>query len=251
MCSTSTAAAIATRQAHLLMEELVASGRVEDGDPVLSLYAKALLVHHAKLHDGTFSTLRTVVRGGQGDAALKRDITRFTGFGATDHSFSPGCEQSRAILVGHGVLGADKAHRYFIPAPEDLSGVRGWRAITVTVAWFSPINPRNQVYRMAKLEVKLPNCLGASGDKLAQVDHHSRGKGTVFHTRIEGESITAIQAGQSFHFDIECLPPAGHLDEEIPYAVAVSVEVGAELGIDVYAKIAQRLQVQVRGGEAR
>lgn len=246
MCSTSTAAAIATRQAHLLMEELIASGRVEDGDPVLSLYAKALLVHHAKLHGGTFSTLRTVVRSGQGDAALKRDITRFTGFGATDHGLNPGCEQHRAILVGHGALGADKAHKYFIPAPEDLGGVRGWRAITVTVAWFTPINPRNQVYRMAKLEVKLPNCLGASGDHLAQVDPHSRGKGTVFHTRIEGDAITAIPPGQSFPFDIECFPQAGPLDELIPYAVAVSVEVGADLGIDVYSRIAQRLQVQIR-----
>lgn len=249
-CSTSTAAAIATRQAHLLMEELIASGRVEDGDPVLSLYAKALLVHHAKLHGGTFSTLKTVVQSGQGDAALKRDIARFTGFGATDHGLNPGCEQHRAILVGHGALGADKAHKYVIPAPEDLSGVRGWRAITVTVAWFTPINPRNQVYRMAKLEVKLPNCLGASGDHLAQVDPHSRGKGTVFHTRIEGDAIAAIPQGQSFHFDIECFPQAGPLDELIPYAVAVSVEVGADLGIDVYSRIAQRLQVQVRGGEA-
>lgn len=246
MCSTSTAAAIATRHAHLLMEGLIASGRVEDGDPVLSLYAKALLVHHAKLHDGTFSTLRAVVQDGQSDAALKRDIARFTGFGSTDHSFNPGCEQCRAILVGHGALRADKAHRYFIPAPEDLSGVRGWRAITVTVAWFTPINPRNQVYRMAKLEVKLPNCLGASGDQLAQVDPHSRGKGTVFHTRIEGDAITAIQMGQSFHFDIECLPQAGPLDEPIPYAVAVSVEVAADLGLDVYSRIAQRLQVQIQ-----
>ncbi len=245
--STSAAAAIATRQAQQVMEELIASGRVEEGEQLLSLYAKALLVHHSKLHDDTFSTLKTVVQSGQGDAALKRDISRFTGFGATEYSFSAGCEQSRAILVGHGLLVEKKGDRYFVPAPEDISGVSGWRAITVTVAWFTPVNPRNQMYRMAKLEVKLPNCLGANGNELAQIDYHSRGKGTVYHTRIEGEAVAVVGPDQSFHFDIECLSPTGSLDDPIPYVVAVSLEVGADLGIDVYERIASRLRVQVSG----
>ena len=102
------------------------------------------------------------------------------------------------------------------------------------------------MYRSAKLEVKLPNCLGADGNSVQQVDQHARGKGTVFHTRIEGEAMATTRDGGTFHFDIECLEQTGHLDDPIPYVVAVSIEVGEELGIDIYQKIFERLRVQIR-----
>ena len=244
--STSTAAALATRQAHLVMDELLESGHVEEGDPFLALYAKALLVHHSRSHPGTYRRLETILNGPQGTDSKKRDIARFLTFGASDYDFDPGCSQARAILIGHNRLRADHAHRFSIPAPEDLHGRRGWRAITITVAWFSPINPRHQMYRMGKLDVKLPaSVLGTSGSGVKQVDQNSWGKGTIYHRRLEGDAITSVRAGQTFEFDIECFAQAGPLDDFIPYAVAISVEVGDQLGIDVYQQISQRLRVQV------
>lgn len=248
MASISTSAALATRQAHLIMDALIDSGRVDEDEVFLPLYAKALLVHHAKMSDPVYRRMETIFECNQGWQAKKRDIARFLGFGSTEYDFEPSCRSNHAILVGHGVLRADQGHRFSIPAPEDLAGVQGWRAVTITVAWFTPINPRHQMYRLAKLEVNLPNALGARGDGVSQVDPDSRGKATVYHTRIEGQSITALQPGQEFDFLVDCMAQAGQLDDEIPYAIAASVEVGANLGIDIYTNVAQRLQVAVPGG---
>lgn len=244
---TSTATALTTRQAHLIMEAMLEADLIEEDDPALSLYAKALLVHHAKVNPRTYEKVEVIVNNGQSVSAKKRDIAKLLGFGGHEYDFELGCLASRAVLIGHHVISANQCHRYQVPAPAELSGVRGWRGITLTVAWFSPINPNHQMYRSAKLDVKLGGCLGADGNNVMQVDNHSRGKGTVYHTRIEGRDMAVIRDNASFHFDIECLEQTGHLDEQIPYALAISVEVGDEIGIDVYQRIRERLQVQIRG----
>ena len=42
---------------------------------------------------------------------------------------------------------------YRIPLPDNLDGVATLRTITITLAWFSPVNTRHQGYRMAALDI--------------------------------------------------------------------------------------------------
>jgi len=63
------------------------------------------------------------------------------------------CAENCATLVGTGVIAPGTAVLYRIPLPEGLDGIRAFRALTVTLGWFSPVNPRHQGYRMAGLDV--------------------------------------------------------------------------------------------------
>jgi hypothetical protein len=48
---------------------------------------------------------------------------------------------------------AESSLLYRIPLLDGVDGVRTLRAITITLAWFSPVNSRDQGYRMAALDV--------------------------------------------------------------------------------------------------
>jgi hypothetical protein len=60
------------------------------------------------------------------------------------------CAENRATLLGYGSIAPDTALLYRIPLPEDLDGRRAFRAFTVSLAWFSPVNPHHQGYRMPR-----------------------------------------------------------------------------------------------------
>lgn len=245
---TSVAAALATRSAHQILDAVLDSAALGETDPQFwPLYAKALLVHHSRVTPVTYRRLETLFRNGQSSRALKRDIARFLTFGCLDPHFEPGSTDQHAIMVGHGLIEKDQGHLFRLPLPQSLGGNIGYRAMTVTLAWFSPINPSHQLYRMAKLVARLPQVGGMDGNNTDQPDDHSRGKGTVFHARFDGSSNVAVANGATADIVVDCLAQAGELDETIPYAIAVSFEVGVNSGIDLYADVRARLAVRVQG----
>lgn len=245
---TSVAAALATRTAHHLIEAVLDSDALGDPEPQFwPLYAKALLVHHSRVNPATYGRLETLFQNGQSSAALKRDIARFLTFGCIPRDFQPGCTHQHAVMLGHGFIGRDQGHLFRIPLPQTLGGNIGYRSMTVTVAWFTPVNASHQLYRMAKLVARLPHVAGMDGSNTNQPDDHSRGKGTVFHARFDGTSNVPVANGASAEIVVDCLAQAGELDETIPYAIAVSFEVGVGSGIDIYADVRARLAVQVQG----
>lgn len=245
---TSVAAALATRNAHQLIDAVLDSDALGETDPQFwPLYAKALLVHHSRVLPETYGRLETLFRNGQSSAALKRDVARFLTFGWIPPSFEPGCTDQHAIMLGHGVIEKDQGHLYRIPLPQTLGGNIGYRAMTVTLAWFTPVNPSHQLYRMAKLVARLPQVAGMDGNNTDQPDDHSRGKGTVFHARFDGSSNVAVANGANAEIAVDCLAQAGELDDAIPYAIAVSFEVGVDSGVDIYSDVRARLAVRVQG----
>jgi hypothetical protein len=50
-------------------------------------------------------------------------------------------------LLGLGTIAADGPLVYRIPIPAGLDGRLAFRALTTTLAWFTPINLRHQGYR--------------------------------------------------------------------------------------------------------
>lgn len=245
---TSVAAALASRTAHQLIEAVLDSDPLgETESPFWPLYAKTLLVHHSRVHPETYGRLETLFRNGQSSSALKRDIARFLTFGCIPGDFEPGCTDQHAIMLGHGLIDRDQGHLFRIPVPQSLGGNIGYRALTVTLAWFTPVNASHQLYRMAKLVAHLPRVAGMDGNDTDQPDDHSRGKGTVFHARFDGSSNVAVSNGATAEVAVDCLAQAGELDETIPYAIAVSFEVGINSGIDIYSDVRARLAVRVQG----
>ncbi len=248
---TSAATALATRAAHRIFDALMdTDGGSLHGDLEPRYYAvviKAMLVHRAKW--GSRADVLDQLYGprGQGQPAARRDnIARLLGYGFPDIEEAVSCAPHRATLLGYGTISAREAKIHRIPLPPSLERVTEPRKVTVTVAWLSPVNPRHQAYRRAKLEAgAVTNLEAAAGVKRSggQPPHASVSRGTVFHARYEGEEAISFVDDGRVSLRIFCREQAGALDQPIRYGVAVTIEAGE--GIAVYDVIRTRLGVPI------
>ena len=248
---TSAATALATRSGHLIFDALM------DGDggsmhtdleaEFRAVVVKALLVHRAAwgsraaFLDGHYGPQ------GQGRHTERRDnIARLLGFGFPAVEEALSCAPNRATLVGHGTIVAREANIHRIPLPPSLERVTEPRALSITVAWFSPINSRHRAYRRAKLEVSPVRNLKMSAGverSRGQPSDNSVPRGTVSHTRYEGHRAVPFVDDGNVMFRIYCREQAGALDQRVRYGIAVTIEAGES--IPVYNEIRARLAVPV------
>ena len=248
---TSAATAMATRTAHLIFDALM------DGDGgsmhadldanYRAVVVKAMLIHRAEW--GSRAAFLETHYGphGRGKHIERRDnISRLLGHGFPNLEETLDCAPNRATLVGYGMIEAGESNVHRIPLPPSLEHVTEPQALTVTVAWFSPVNPRHQAYRRAKLEVSalqnLERTAGVSRSS-GQPSDKSVPRGTVSHTRYEGDRAVAFVDDGHVVFRVHCREQAGVLDQSIRYGIVVTIEAGE--GIPVYAEVRARLAVPV------
>lgn len=255
---TSAATALATRAAHRIHDVLLdrdgGSHHADVTTEQLPLLLKALMVHGAQWSDKGAMLDGFFGPQGQGSHLARRDdITRLLGYGVPDIERVLNCAENRATLLGIGTIAADSAVLYRIPLPDGLDGVRALRGLTTTLAWFSPVNPRHQGYRMAALDVS-----AASDDKYwmaadrdaCQPTDKAVVRGTMCHERRTGEAAKVFVDDGHLLLRVSCRAAAGNLADPVPYALAVSFEVAIAAGIPVYEQVRQRLAVPVRAGVA-
>ena len=249
---TSAATALATRAAHLIFDALM--GRDDgpmgaDFEPKFyGVVVKALLIHRAKW--GSRADFLDGEDGpgphGQGKHTERRDnIARLLGFGFPEVEEALSCTPNRATLVGYGMIKAGEVNIHRIPLPQSLENATEPRSLTVTVAWFSPVNRRHQAYRQAKLEVKPlqepKDVVGVERLSRQQPPSTSVERGTVSHTRYEGNHAVSFIDDGHVGLRIVCREQAGTLDQSIRYGIAVTIEAGE--GIPVYEEVRTRLLV--------
>ena len=251
---TSVATALATRAGHLIFETVMdADGGSYHADVdvhYMPVIVKALLVHGASW--GPKGAMLDEFFGpkGRGQHVQRRDnISRFLGYGVPNVTRVLDCTENRATLLGYGRISANTALVYQIPLPADLNGVGVLRSLTITLAWFSPINPRHQGYRMAALdvsEVSNDRFWIVSDREPFQPTDKSITRGTVFHERRSGEKAAVFVDDGYLLLRISCRSTAGELQDSVPYALAISFEVDIGSGIQVYEQIRDRLITPVR-----
>ncbi|WBU62208.1 S8 family peptidase [Paracoccus albus] len=252
-CGTSVATALATRAAHRIYNVLMngAEGSNHDDLPLnyRALALKALLAHGAEWGPKGAMLDDFFQPHGQGSHFARRDdIARLLGFGVPDIERVLDCTENRATLLGIGSVAADSALLYRIPIPGGLDGQRAFRALTATLAWFTPINARHQGYRRAALDIS-----PGTDEKYWITDQRESYqptdkaivRGTLLHERRTGERAAVFVDNGELLLRISCRAVAGELNEEIPYALAISFEVGIEAGIPVYEDIRARIAPQV------
>ena len=247
---TSAATALATRAAHRLFDALMdeENGAILDGvDPVYcGVIVKALLAHRA--HWGAKGALLDNLYGpkGQGQHVARKDnIARVLGYGRPRVEEAMTCAANRAILVGCGAVAADgSANLYGVPLPVSLERVTEPRSITMTLAWFSPVNVQHRAYRRAKLEIQPVHIDTTAGVKRVpdQPSDKSVPRGSLFHVRYHGKKAVPFVDDGHIRFRVFCREQAGPLDQSIRYGLAVTIEAGE--GIPVYQGIRQRLAIQ-------
>ena len=249
---TSAATALATRAAHRLFDALmdVDNGALlVDVDPVYyGVIIKALLAHRA--HWGDKGTLLNELYGPKGrgtHVARKDNIARVLGYGRPLVEEAMTCAANRATLVGHGEVTEDgSAVLYRVPLPGSLERVTNPRSITLTLAWFSPVNVRHRAYRRAKLEIQPVDFEAAVGVKrgTAQPADKSVPRGSLFHVHYDGDKAVTFVGDGYLQFRVYCRQQGGALDQLIRYGLAVTIEAGE--GIPVYQEVRQRLGIRPR-----
>ncbi len=251
---TSAATALVTRAGHRIYDVLLdnAEGsRHSDVPPeYFPLLIKALLVHGASWGDKSH-LLNALGPHGQGKHHERTDnVARFIGYGYLDVPRVLECTANRATLLGHGTISTGNALLYRVPLPVGLNSTTEFRAVTVTLAWFSPVNPRHQGYRMAALEASPGGdrefSLGVDRAGVPQPNDKAAKRGTVFHERREGEKAASFIDDGDLLVRVSCRTPAGEYDQPIPYALAISLEVGIASTIQVYDDVRAAIDARVR-----
>lgn len=247
---TSVSTAIATRAGHLIFEALMdrAGGSMLSDIPsgYYGLVVKALLVHSTEWGSGA----QVIEELSDTDHYVSRDnISRFLGHGVLNVDRAVACTAERATLVGYGDIAPGTANLYRIPLPPSLDGVQEYRAVTVTLAWFAPINPRHQNYRMIALEAKPGRdskfSLGVERDKMQPHDR-AVARGTIFHDRRIGWRAAPFVDGGDLHLRVTARETAGNLQDSVPFAVAVSIAVGVDSSIPVYSEVRAAVMSRIR-----
>jgi len=160
------------------------------------------------------------------------------------------CTEYRVTAMGGGLLQNDQAHVHRVPLPPSLSSQRCWRRLVITLAWITPVNPLHQSWRRADLWFTPPaDSLQVSR---AQADWRAVQRGTVQHEILEGDRAAVFIDGANLEIQVSCRSDAGVLEDAVPYAIAATLEVAEEIGIDIYSEVAVRIhaaRIRVASGE--
>ena len=173
----------------------------------------------------------------------RKTLTRYLGYGIPDIQRVLECTQQRATAIGYGQIRKDERHEFRLPLPPSLSGVNETRRLTITLAWFSPINPGNRNFRKANLSFDPPK--DDMGVERKEADGRQVKKGTIQHEIMEGQQVVSYQDGDTLLIPVECREDAESLDEVTCYGLAVTLEVKERIDIPIYDEIQQRIEVPI------
>ncbi|MFP3544386.1 hypothetical protein SB748_13000 [Rhizobium sp. SIMBA_035] len=134
-----------------------------------------------------------------------------------------------------------------LPLPESLSGAAIPKSVAATVAWFSPTAPGRRSYKTTRLVLADlgEDDLGRLGIEKSQdqPDVNATRRGTIAHRVFTGPKAAALVTNDGLQFRIQREKDNGApLDEDIDFAIAVTVETTADLPI--YDEVAVRLSIK-------
>lgn len=243
---TSPAAALATHEAARLEAAIETMDGLAVPPDRLAVVLKALLAH-AAAWDGEAADIVGELVEADGASHWQRrrlEQARLLGLGTTDVARVLAATEQRAVLLAHGTIERDRIDRHDLPLPQGLSGRREWRALTATLVWLTPVNFRHRGYRAAALDLAIGGL--ARGTNIgAAAEENLAARGTICHRRWSGDDPAIFDPDQGLHLDVVCMSPTGVLEIPVPYALAVTLEVGIASTIDVHAGIRARIGQRV------
>ena len=241
---TSNAAALASRGANFLYDLI---GRMRNQNSITipleynSVLIKALLVHGADWAENKL-LYESILKNGQNSRTFRDYVGRFLGYGSADIARAISCTEQRVSVLGYGRLRDDDGDEFTFPLPPSLSARNEKRRLTVTLAWFSPINSSNQNYRVAQLWFNPANQIAPAR---VHADHRAVQRGTVQHEILEGENAVVFQDGEAIRLKVNCRAVGGSITEPVRYGLAVTLEVAEGIDIPIYQEVRDRLAIRV------
>lgn len=244
---TSNSAALASRgaaQIYEVLNLLMSENRYVIEDKNIAVILKALLIHSASWGDSC-KTLETCLKNENNSRFFKKTVARHIGFGIPDIGRVLECTAQRATAIGYGEIRKDEKHDFRFPLPPSLSGLNEMRRLTITLAWFSPINADNRKYRKANLSFEPKDIKSIIGVERINADGQQVKNGTVQHEVLEGKEVVAYQDDEFLNISVICREDAGGLDKEVQYGLAVTLETAEGVGIPIYEEIREKISVSV------
>ena len=256
----SNAAALATRLSVRAVENLVAeNGAFPEGldRRQSALLAKCLIGHAAAWGPAGQFALRLVAQNPRNPTQERRSISELFGYGLVDADRALASTDQRITLLDYGVIKKDQGIVYQFAPPPSLSPSTERRIITTTVAWFTPVQATRRLYRQAEL---FADDLVANGYSLGVVPLSEQPmdqlacRGTIWSQTFDGDRAIAHGDDDMIRMRISCretYPGALSTKMEIHYAVAMTIEVGADVGLPIYDEVlaAVRAENGVRAQE--
>lgn len=171
-------------------------------------------------------------------------LCRWIGNGIPDISRVEECTQNRATLIGMGKLKKDDAHIFRLELPFDFSSQLIKRKLTVTLAYFSPLDFKRQKYRSAQLWFDIEK-----GSELVprrqNTEWRTVRRGTLQHEIFTGESAL-VWNNDEIVIKVNCKEDASKFSGEIPYGLFVTFEIAEGLDVDVYSTIKEIIKPPVQ-----
>jgi len=229
----------------------------------LALITKALSVNAARWPETAIARYgREMVRLNSNHSQAREEVCRYFGHGALNGELMREAPELGATMVGVGTLRRDKAAIFDVPMPPSLAGERIGRTMIVTIAWFSPVLATRARYRLALLEA-VAHSHDLLGDlieddgwgldmRVGDLNKNIIKRGTVWsHRMVHGGPVVPNYGGDKvLPIRVQCRDGSGgglSPDEDIRFALAVTLEVEAETAFDVHTEIRDRLRVGVLG----
>ena len=214
---------------------------------LFSLAAKSLLVHCAAWNESAAENIQNAI--GIQNINQRDLVARFIGYGHLSPHRIFECTDKRVTLLGYGALPAEHGHLYKLPIPNEISGSTLWRSLTATLAWFTPINPLHQAYRQSKLWFDFPN---KALERILRVsrsfyDNDTVNRGTIQHEIFNGTNASAFLQNTELEIRVNCKEDAAGMaqHQEIPYVLAVTLEVDPNFGVDIYNAVELRIRPRI------
>jgi len=252
---TSNAAALATRMGMLIGDILddspVNAGNPWHQRPTAPCVLKALIAHGASW--GDLGQEMTSVHIPAGTVQRQKEaVSRAMGYGTVDQGRVVDGGGHRVTLLAEDSIRKEQRHEWRIPLPDDFRSSVEFRRIVVTLAWLTPIFSNSSQYRAVGLDI-----VGSTGKTLLWEGVNRVGqqpavgftrRGTLIHAVYEGNR-KAIPFGENGEFVINVqavskVPKMTKID--IPYAMAVTIEVADNINADIAASIRSRVMEQAR-----
>ena len=236
---TSNATALATRNAGLIFEMLEDVG-FGIPDTYQAVVLKTLLVHGArqgKIKEEFCKLLD--------ENLIKKELSKYLGYGAPDISRVMNCTEKRVTLLGFNSISNDQKHEYSFPLPAVLSGSQKKRTLVVTLSWITPVNIFDSKYRIARLTLASPGENNLLNLKRKEIDSRQSIRGTIQHEILSSQSkIESFTNDKEIKIPVECIfsKETSSINQEIPYALAVTLE--TEDDIEIYEKVRSAVMIQ-------
>jgi hypothetical protein len=110
----------------------------------------------------------------------------------------------------------------------------------------TPVNFSHRKYRRAFLWFDPPEAEFGLHEGHEDVDKYIAQRGTIQHQIYTGDKAIPVAENAAVQIRVNCAEHAGNLADEIPYAIAVTLELAQPILTSIYEEIREKVQARIR-----